>query len=396
MQTVDSQVLPQIRRDSSSFDLVTVSGVLWSRWRLILTASVATGLILLGVSFFLRDTYKATAIVMPPDQSGSLLSMLGAAASGSSGSSLSTGALAALTMKSPADLYVALMSSPGVEDAVVQRFDLQKLYKKKHESQARKNFESNSEIKADSKSGLITISVIDHDPNRAAAMANAVVAAYDQTSSRLAITGAQRSRFFFEQQVADTKEHLSRAEEALKDTSERTGVIQPEGDARALIAYEAQLRAQIALKTVQIQSMKVYFSDENPQVETAQRELQALHDQVTALSQKTGGDAAFSSRNVQTDASLDYLRKLRDVQYNEALYELLLKNLEIAKLDEAREGSIVQVVNAATPPDMKDGPHRSFFLMGGVLLGFLSSSAWALVRSSFPASSTTIGPLEEA
>jgi uncharacterized protein involved in exopolysaccharide biosynthesis len=386
MQTVESAVATEIRTGSPSFDLVTVTRILWKRRRFILGVSIGLGLLLFCLSFLFANTYKATAIVMAPDKNSSLISMLGAAAGGSGGGASGLSALSALTMKSPADLYVGLMSSPGVEDPVIRHFGLQALYKRKHFSEARKKFESNTEIKADAKSGLITISVSDHDPNRAAALANAIVNAYDQMSAHLAITDAQRSRLFFEQQVAQTKDNLNRAEEALKDTSEKTGVIQPEGDARALIAYEAQLRAQIAIKTVQLESMKVYLSDENPQVQTAQRELQGLEGQVTALSQKAGGDgdAAFSSRNVQTEASLEYLRRLRDVRYNETLYELLLKNLELAKLDEAREGNIVQVVNWATAPDMKDGPHRSFFLAGGVLLGALASCAWVLIGSAFP------------
>lgn len=377
MQIIETKAVADSRASAKSVDLCTVLAIFSERRYVILGAAIVTGVALFCASFLLRDTYKATTMVLPPDRTSNSLAMLGAAGGGSGGGA---GALAALTMKSPADLYVALMSSPGVEDAVVQRFGLQQLYRVKHASQARKTFEHNSEIKADGKSGLITVSVIDHDPNRAAQLANAIVAEYDRTSARLAITDAQRSRLFFEKQVAQTKEDLGHAEEALKGTSEKSGVIQPEGDTRALIAYEAQLRAQIAAKTVQIESMKVYFSDENPQMQTAQRELQGLEAQANALGQKGGGDAAFSSKNVQTEASLDYLRKMREVRYNETLYELLLKNLELAKLDEAREGNIVQVVEVARPPDMKDGPHRSFFLVGGCVLGFLLSSAWELLR----------------
>lgn len=336
------------------------------------------GVLLLAVSFLFRDTFKATAIVLPPDKNTNTLAMLAGGASGAASSG--AGALAALTMKNPVDLYVALMSSPGLEDAIIRQFGLQEFYHSKHMSQARKKFERNSEIKADAKSGLISIAITDHDPNRAAQMANAIIAEYDKTAARLAITDAQRSRLFFDKQVAQTKDDLARAEEALRATSEKTGVLQPEGDARSLIAYEAQLRAKIAAQSVQIDSMKVYLSDENPQVQTARRELQALESQATSLSQKMGGDAAFSSRNTQTEASLDYLRKYREVRYQETLFELLLKNLELAKLDEAREGNIVQIVEAASPPDMKDGPHRSFFLVGGVVLGFLLSFAWELFR----------------
>jgi uncharacterized protein involved in exopolysaccharide biosynthesis len=378
MHTSEAQLMSRPQAKPIAFDIPTVLRILFAQRRAILGTTFVTGAVLFCISFLFHDTYKATAIVMPPDRTSNSLSMLSAIASGGSG--ISSGALAALSMKSPADLYVALMSSPGIEDAVVQRFELQKLYKVKHASLARKAFEHHSQITADAKSGLITVSVTDHDPKRAANLANAIVSAYDQTSARLAITEAQRRRLFFERQVSETKENLGNAEEALKNTSVKTGVIEPEGDARALIAYEANLRAQISIKTVQLEAMKVNLSPENPQVQTAQRELLGMEGEANGLTKKTGGDAAFASRSTQTDASLDYLRKLREVRYNESLFELLLKNLELAKLDEAREGNVVQVVEAASAPDMRDGPYRSFFLAGGLLLGALCSSAWAVFR----------------
>jgi tyrosine-protein kinase Etk/Wzc len=389
MQIVDPMASSTVPPPTPTFSSVVLLGLLRERRRFILKCSLGVGVALLAVSFFLRDSFKAVAIVLPPDKNTNTLAMLAGAASGG-GASGGAGALAALTMKNPVDLYVALMSSPSVEDAIIKQFGLQKLYRVKHLSQARKAFEHNSEIKADAKSGLISIAVTDHDPNRAAQMANAIVAEYDKTAARLAITDAQRSRLFFGKQVEQTKDDLAKAEEALRATSEKTGVMQPEGDARALIAYEAQLRAKIAAQTVQIDSMKVYLSDENPQVQTARRELQALQAQAGSMSQKIGGDAAFSSRTVQTEASLDYLRKYREVRYQETLFELLLKNLELAKLDEAREGNIVQIVEVATPPDMKDGPHRTFFLAGGIVLGFLLSFAWELYRFASRQGNTSI------
>src|ERR1700677_3330439 len=147
-QTTDLQYAPPSNASPAAFGLPTILRALFDRWRLILSATIVTGLILFAISFLLRDTYQATAIVIPPDRTSSSLSMLGAAAGSSGSSSISSGALAALSMKNPADLYVALMSSPGVERIIVQRFELQKLYKVKHPSQARKEFERHSEIKA--------------------------------------------------------------------------------------------------------------------------------------------------------------------------------------------------------------------------------------------------------
>lgn len=190
----------------------------------------------------------------------------------------------------------------------------------------------------------------------------------------LAITDAARRRLFFERQVAETKLALTGAEDTLRSTSARTGVLVPEGTARAVIGYEAQSREQLAAKTVELRSMKVYLCDDNPQVQVAEREVQSLRQQADQLSEKYAGGSTGYSNAGASSASLDYARSLREVKTDETLYELLLKNLEVAKLDEAREGNVTRIVSPAVEPDLKDGPHRSFFLVGGFVLGLIVSS----------------------
>lgn len=374
MDTSTEQVIPGPASSSQFLDIPSLVRIVLLRRRLIAGASVACAILLFAASLLLKNTYKATALVMPPDHSSSSLSMLSSAG-------LPAGALAALNVKSPGDLYVALMQSPAVENSVIDRFNLQTLYKRKHRSEARRELESRMQILSDAKSGIISVSVVDTDPDRAAAMANAIVDGFDKLSSQLAITDAARRRLFFERQVAETRANLGRAEDALQASSARTGILEPEGNARATIGYEEQLRAQIAAKSVELQSLQTYNSDENPEVQTARRELQALQGQAGALKQSTTGGAGGTKAS-QSSASLDYARKLREVRYNETVFELLMKNLEVARLDEAREGNVVQIISSATPPDMKDGPHRSFFLVGGFLLGLLGSVIWVLLRWS--------------
>jgi tyrosine-protein kinase Etk/Wzc len=380
MNTSDSPDSQQLAL-RGGFDFSVVLGSLISSWRFIFGAGIGFGILCMAISFLVDITYKATAIIMPPDRTTNALSLIGSSSGGAS--SIPGGALAALSMgKSPGDLYVALLASPGLENDVVKRCELQTVYKAKLLSQARKLLETNTLVLSDSKSGLISISVVDKDPNRAAEIVGEYINALNKLSSRLAITDAQRRSLFFEQQVTETKENLNRAEEALKETQQKSGLVEPVGDARALIEFEGQLRAQIASKTVELESMRVNLADDNPQIQTARRELQGLQTQASDLSRKTGS-STFSSRNGQTEASLDYIRKLRDVKYYESLFQLLTQNLEMATLDEARQGNIVQTVEAASPPDVKNGPHRSIFLAAGLLLGFFAGGTWVLTRPSF-------------
>lgn len=370
--------MPAFGTEPVTLNLSTVVRILVVRRRLLATASMITALLVFALSLLLANTFKATTLVMPPDHSSSsALSLLGAS---SASSAIPSGALAALNVKSSLDLYVALMLSPIAEDEVIDQFHLDSLYRRSHRSQTRKKLESNTQIQADPKSGIISVSVTDKSPERAAAMANAIVTAFEKLSSHLAITDAAKRRLFFERQLAETKERLSGDEDKLRNTSARTGVLEPEGTARAIIGYEEQLRGQLAAKTVELESMKVYLSDDNPQVQVAKREVESLRTQADKLAAKSnGGETAYTNAGAST-ASLDYVRNLRDVKTDETLYELLLKNLEIAKLDEAREGNVIQVVSPATPPDMKDGPQRSFFLVGGFLLGLIGCSIWVLLQ----------------
>lgn len=364
-------MIPQEPR-LSPLSLSTAVTLAVRRWLFLAVAACSVAVLLFAASFLLPNTFRAVSLVMPPDRtSSSAFSMMGAAAS----SSLPSGALAALNLKSPGDLYVALMMSPSVEDAVIDRFNLAAVYRLNKRSLVRKRLEANTEVVADAKSGIISVSVTDRSPARAADLANGIVTAFETFSSQLAITDAARRRLFFERQVLDTKNSLTEAENKLKSTSSNTGVLEPEGNARAMIGYGAQLRAEVATKTVELQSLKVYLSDDNPQVQVAERELQTLRQQADALEAKNG--SAYSA-STESSGSLDYVRALRDVRADETLYELLLKNLEIAKLDEAREGNVIQVVSVATPPDTKNGPHRSFFLVGGFLLGLIAAILWVL------------------
>ena len=378
--------MPIVDTRPAALNLSTVVDLLMDRRAFVLAVSLGVAALSFCVSLMLPNTFKATALVMPPDHSSSALSMLGAG--GGAASALPSGALAALNMKNPSDLYVALMQSPAVEDALIDRFDLAALYRQKHRSLVRSKLESNTQILADAKSGIISVSVVDKDPQRAANMANGMVQAFEKFSSQLAITDAARRRLFFERRVAEAKDNLTHAEDTLKATSSKTGVLEPEGNARAMIGFESQLRTEIATKTVELQSLKVYLSDDNPQVQVAERELQSLRRQADALEAKSGSSY---SKSGESSASLDYMRALREVKGDETLYELLLKNLEVAQLDEARDGTVIQVVSPATAPDLKYGPHRSFFLAGGFVLGLIGASIWVMLQWARSAAAGTPG-----
>jgi len=343
------------------------------------------GAALLAVIFVLvvPSTYTATTTVMPPSQNSSMSSALLGQLGGSS--ALASVAGASLGIKNPSDMYVSLFLSRTIEDSMVQRFGLKDRYKKKKESDARTAFEKHTTVALGTKDGLIRITATDRDPKEAADIANAYVDEFRKLSATLAISEASRRRIFFEQQLLEAKENLTTAEETLKHTEQSTGVLQIDSQARSLIESAANLRAQVVAKEVQLQGMRSYATEDNPDVVTAEQQLTALKAQLAKLAgtdEGSGSDFVVPKGKVP-EAGMEYLRRIRDVKYYETISELIAKQFEIAKLDEARQGSIIQVVDVAVTPDKRSFPKRTVTILVATLLGFVVACVWCTFAEGF-------------
>jgi uncharacterized protein involved in exopolysaccharide biosynthesis len=289
-----------------------------------------------------------------------------------------------LGIKNPNDMYAAMFKSRTVEDAMVQHFGLMQEYHAKFPSDARKTFEGLAAVDGSGKDSLIHISVEDSDPRRAADLANGYVDQFRVQSQHMAITEASQRRLFFEQQLEQAKDNLANAEEALKQT-EQTNGIEISSQAKALIESAASLRAQVAAKEVQIQGMRTYATGENSQVVQAQQELESLRAQLAKLggSENSASGGLIVPQGQVPEAGLEYVRKLRDVKYNETIFDILARQFEVAKLDEAKEGALIQVVDPAIPPDRKSFPKRGLIVIGATAVGFFIGIFVALFQAGF-------------
>jgi uncharacterized protein involved in exopolysaccharide biosynthesis len=279
-------------------------------------------------------------------------------------------------------MYVALLTSRTVEDGMINRFGLMREYHAKRMSGARKTLEHRSTIVSGSKDGLIRLTIEDGEAKRAAELANGYVEEFRKLSASLAITEAARRRLFFEEQLQTAKDGLTEAEEAMAKTQQSTGVLQIDSQARTLIESAAILRAQVVAKQVQIEGMRSFATDDNPEVVLAKQELAALQLQLERLggSQHDDPSDLNLSKGRATQAGMEYLRRYRDLKYKETVFELLAKEFEIARLDEAREGSIIQVVDTAVVPDKKSFPPRTLIVIGTTILGFFAAAFCVFVR----------------
>jgi tyrosine-protein kinase Etk/Wzc len=366
-------------RTETEISLLDIVVLVVGRKRFVIRFVLGAAVLAIVVSLLLPVRYEAKIVLLPPQQNSSVGSAFLAQLGGMG--SLAALASGSLGIKNPSDMYVSLLTSRTVEDAMIQRFGLMAEYREKRVSDARKEFESRTTAVAGTKDGLIRISLEDRDPKRAAELANGYVEEFRKLSASLAITEAARRRLFFEQQLQQAKDELTGAEEAMRKTQQSTGVLQIDSQARSLIESAAVLRGQVVAKEVQIQGMRSFAAEDNPELILAKQELAALQSQLERLAgtqQDVGSDINLSKGRV-TQAGMEYLRRFRDLKYHETVFELLAKEFEIAKLDEAREGAIVQVVDTAVPPDKKSSPHRTLIVIAMTILAFFVAVFWVLL-----------------
>lgn len=366
--------------DSYQMDLIDLAILLSKRRRFIVGFSLGAAVLAAIIVVFIPNKYTATTVIVPPSQNSSVSSQILGQLAGSSGLASLAGASLGLGMKNTGEMYVSLFRSRTVEDALIKRFGLMARYHGKTMYDTRKKFEDHTTVVLGIKDGLIRVTVTDRDPRFAAELANAYVDEFRKHSDSLAISEASQRRIFFQQQLLQANGNLTKAEEALKNTEQTTGVLEIDSQARTVIESAAILRAQITAKEVELQSMSSFITPDNPQYIIAQQQLDALKAQLTKIAGpggSAGSDVGVSSSKIP-QAGITYLNSLRDVRYYETVVELLARQFELAKLDEARQGTI-QVSDIAVPPDKKSSPYRSLTVLLATVLGFLISCTWCLL-----------------
>ena len=363
-------------KDLHLLDILTI---LSRRRKFIFFFTLGISILTTIIVLLLPSQYTATSILLPPglNSSGSsaVLQQLGGAGA------LASVAGASLGIKNPGEIYLSLFRSRTVEDSVIRRFGLFARYNAQKQSGARAALEAHSKVVLGAKDGLITVTATDRDPNKAAEIVNGYIDEFRKFTSNLAITEASQRRIFFQQQLLEAQENLATAENALKTTEQSTGVLQIDSQTRALIEAAASLRAQVVAKQVQLQGMRSYATDDNPQMVETRQQLSALQSQLTKLTGSSpDSDSDFEiPKGKVPEAGMEYIRKVRDVKYFETISDLIAKQFEMAKLDEAHQGTGIQVVDIAVPPDGRSFPKRTTTVILAFLVSFILSCTWCFL-----------------
>jgi len=277
---------------------------------------------------------------------------------------------AATGLKNPADQYVAFLNSRTVQDALIDRFKLTERYDEKFKQDTRKELEKNVTI-ASGKDGLITIDASDKDPAFAADLANAYPEELTRLLGRLAVTEAQQRRMFFEKQLNNAKDKLTKAEQALKASGVNSNILK--ANPTAAVEGLAKLKATIAAQEIKLASMRGYLTESAPDFKQARTELSAMRAQLNQAEKEEPSSAGTDS---------DYISKFRDFKYHETLFELFAKQYEMARIDESREGAVIQVVDTAVPPELKAKPKKAQIAMITTLATGFALLLFVFIRSA--------------
>lgn len=314
---------------------------------------------------FIPDVFTARTVLIPPQQQQtaavSALSSLGSLAG-----------LAGGGTKSPADQFISLLQSETVSSRLVKQFNLQAIYKAKLPSDARRGLADRVAISLGKKDGLLFIEVDDVDPQRAADIANAYVEELREITNRLSLSEAQQRRVFFEKKIDEVKSNLASAQQALQSSGVDARTMK--SDPRIAAESYARLVTQLSGAELQLQGLRQSLADSSPDVVRQSALISRLRDE----------RAKMERQQSQTVADGDYTSKYREYKYQESMYEAYFRQLEIARADEAREGSLIQVVDVAAPPERRSKPRRSLIALTAAMLGGLMIGIWHLFRAGGP------------
>jgi tyrosine-protein kinase Etk/Wzc len=383
MNKLDSQVLVPVDDELDDGPGISLLDLLTWLGEGKRSIGIATGLAAVGslvIALLLPPIFTARTTLLPPGSQQQSSSAAALAALGSLG-----GLAGGISAKTPDDLYVSLLKSDSVQRELATKFDLYKRYEVETYEVLRKQILSFVRVSADKKSGVITVEVDDKEPKFAADLANAHAAEITKLLGRLAVSEAQQRRVFFDQQLKDIKENLIKAELTLRSVQEKSGMVVLDQQAEAIIKAVAELKARIVEREVRLRVLRTNATAQNPDVQLLSSELAALRSELARMEAAAPASApGQGSIDIPIAglpaASIDYVRALREVKFQESLLAGMLRQLEIAKLDVAKEGPILQQVDVALPPDRKSKPSRALIVLGATLAALLASSVYVVFR----------------
>ena len=369
-------------------DLLVNLRLLWEHRGFLFRVGVYALLASTLMAFLIPARYESTARLMPPDnQSASGLATAVAAMSGGTGA---LGGIASdfLGLKSTSDIFVGILSSRTVQDKLIQQFDLKKLYRDSRMEDARKDLAEHTGISVDRKSQIISLTVTDHDPKRAAAIAQAYVEELNRLVAELSTSSARRERIFLEERLKAVSQDLEAAEKEFSLFSSRNTAIDIKEQGKAMVEAAATLQGQLIAAESELEGLRQIYSDNNVRVRSVRARIAELKYQLEKIGGKGEGSdeqqtSLYPSIRKLPLLGVTYADLYRRTRVQEAVFETLTKEYELAKVQEAKEIPTVKVLDSPNIPEKKSFPPRLLITLLGTMLAFAGATSWVFGKTAW-------------
>lgn len=375
--------------------------LLWERRQFLWKFVGAFLVIATIIAFLIPKRYDSTARLMPPDdQSGSGVALMAALANRAGSTGLGALAGGLLGLRTTGDLFIGILKSRTMQDQLVDQFHLKDIYDVSRDDQAQRKLEENTEISSDRLSGIITLTVSDRDPKRAAQMASAYIDGLNSMVASLSTSSAHRERVFLEGRLAEVRQNLEQAENQFSQFASKNTAIDIPEQGKAMVTAAATLEGQLIAAESELEGLKQIYTDNNVRVRSVSARVEELRQQL----QKMGGQGTDSAPGEQGDQSLfpsirqlpllgvTYADLYRRTKVQETVFEALTQEYELAKVEEAKEIPTVKVLDAPNVPERKSFPPRLLIIFAAGFLSLalgvvwlLGTEHWANIDSQDPA-----------
>jgi capsule polysaccharide export protein KpsE/RkpR len=371
------------------------------KWRLLwenrarLYRSALIGLVVSTIIVFLIPVrYTTTSRLMPPDQASQGIASMVAALGKGGTSDLGSIGTELLGVKTSGDLFVGVLKSETVQNALVNKFDLRKVYGEKRWQDARKKLENRTDVTTDRKSGIITIKVSDHSPERAAALGREYVEQLNRVVITLDTSSAHRERVFLESRLKEVQQDLEKAEKDFGEFASKNTALDVKEQGRAMIGAAGELEGELIAAETELEGLRQIYTSNNVRVRSLEARIAEYKRQLQKMGGQAGGAAGeateSNSNNGQNSDVVPPIRQLpilgvtwsdlyRKTKVEETIFEILTKQYEMARVEEAREVPSIKVLDVAGVPEKKSFPPRALLIALGTLVIF-GLAAWYVLR----------------
>jgi capsule polysaccharide export protein KpsE/RkpR len=341
------------------------------------------------IALLIPKRFSSTARLMPPQQKETgAAALLSAAVGGGGGAALMPLVDGAFGLRTTGDLFIGIIKSQTIQDQLIQKFELQKVYRTRYMEDARKELADHTEVAQDPKSGIITITVTDHDQNRASEMAREYIQQLNWVVNNLNTSAAHRERVFLENRLGQVKKDLEAAEQQFGEFASKKGAIDIQSQSKAMVQAAADLQGQMIAAQSELEGLRQIYTPNNVRVRSLEARIEELRRQLQKIggsgaNESSAADELYPSIRQLPLLGVDYADLLRRVKLQEAVFNILTQQYELSKVEEAKEIPTVKVLDPPLVPEKKSFPPRLVIILLGGMLSLSAAIGWVLVQTTW-------------